>query len=268
MLSLGKALANYIPLIDSEQIVTKVYGPQGLVELDSPTKASLIKCYGCGGSLGYLNIHWNAWCCQNETCWGPLPKKEENGKKVIDLEKGINLADHGVQGEDYLPATIDGSSQLHQRKSQAKKWAHSPKGFLIFAGSSGRGKTYFACAMLKEAVLKGWRNSFFISITDLNTFYLEAMRIEGNLGNLVTKYAEKDLLILDELGINTPTDNLLNCLYNIINKRSVNKKGTIVTTNMTSASMIQRFGEPITSRLLEGEVYKFEGSDKRLKKAF
>src|SRR5699024_1030370 len=69
---------------------------------------------------------------------------------------------------------------------------------VIFAGFTGSGKTYCACALGKEACKLGIRTKY-IRLPDLLVERDEATLVPKGLSKLLNKYANFDLLILDEL---------------------------------------------------------------------
>ena len=77
-----------------------------------------------------------------------------------------------------------------------------------------------------------------------------------------------DLLILDDLGTEMTTAFVQSALYQIINTRLMEKKSTIISTNLTPEKLEQRYSAQIASRI-EGEyqLLPFVGEDiRKLKK--
>lgn len=73
-----------------------------------------------------------------------------------------------------------------------------------------------------------------------------------------------DLLILDDLGTEMLTAFVQSALYQIINGRLLEKKSTIISTNLMPEALGQRYSEQIASRV-EGEyqLLPFVGEDIR-----
>lgn len=76
-----------------------------------------------------------------------------------------------------------------------------------------------------------------------------------------------DLLILDDLGTEMVTTFVQSALYQIINGRLLEKKSTIVSTNLMPEAIAQRYSGQIASRI-EGEyqLLPFVGEDIRVLK--
>ena len=77
-----------------------------------------------------------------------------------------------------------------------------------------------------------------------------------------------DLLILDDLGTEMTTAFVQSALYQIINTRLMEKKSTILSTNLMPGEIARRYSSQIASRI-EGEyqLLPFFGEDiRKLKK--
>ena len=77
-----------------------------------------------------------------------------------------------------------------------------------------------------------------------------------------------DLLILDDLGSEMTTAFVHSALYQIVNTRLMERRSTIISTNLTPGELARRYTPQIASRI-EGEytLLPFAGEDiRRLKK--
>ena len=84
---------------------------------------------------------------------------------------------------------------------------------------------------------------------------------------MYNKIFEVDLLIIDDLGTETMTNNKYTELFNIINTRLLSNKKIIISTNLKLNELFSRYDERIISRLIgEFKICKFVGEDIRLKK--
>ena len=76
-----------------------------------------------------------------------------------------------------------------------------------------------------------------------------------------------DLLIIDDLGTETMTNNKFTELFNIINTRLLKNKKILISTNLTLKELFERYDERLMSRIIgEFTICKFVGDDIRLKK--
>ena len=77
-----------------------------------------------------------------------------------------------------------------------------------------------------------------------------------------------DLLILDDLGTEFNSNFLITTLYSLLNNRLGAKLPTIVTTNVTDGSLLEKlYTEKISSRLSSFVPCRFLGEDIRTKLA-
>ncbi len=102
---------------------------------------------------------------------------------------------------------------------------------LLFCGTVGSGKTYFACcianALIEEYMIRVKIRNFAQIINDLQKsgFDLDKNEYIESLTNV-------SVLILDDLGIERDTSYAKEQVYNIVNSRYLKQKPTIFTTNL------------------------------------
>ena len=76
-----------------------------------------------------------------------------------------------------------------------------------------------------------------------------------------------DLLVIDDLGTEMVTTFTKSALYNLINTRLLNKKPTIINTNLSMKEIEEIYSPRITSRLVGNyNANKFVGFDIRQQK--
>lgn len=246
--------------VPPSQIIEHVMHRGMQVKLPRALPAFEVRCYTCGGAQGFFIPHLSTWSCKNRECIfinsGLFEKQPIQEKKVLPITK------FGVP-ESLSEAKLSICNQSFEILGFLNKFAKDPQGFVLFAGQSGRGKTFAACATLHEYAQTG-SNARFINVADLYVTWLECKRIQDNELNLLDKFCDVDFLVLDDMGTRTPTESFLDVLYILIDRRNRRKCGTIITTNLTSALMREKFGDAIFSRIAEGaKIFKFEGEDRR-----
>ena len=153
------------------------------------------------------------------------------------------------------------------------EYAHSfgkkPSNLLLF-GAPGLGKTHLSAAIAREVSGSGYSvvydtASHVFSLFENQKFSRDADEADETD---VARILQCDLLILDDLGTEMTTAFVQSALYTIINTRLMEKKSTIISTNLSPEKIAQRYSPQVASRL-EGEyqILPFAGEDiRKLKK--
>lgn len=133
---------------------------------------------------------------------------------------------------------------------------------IILIGNAGTGKTHLASAIANSLMneLIPVKFGTFINLLDN---LKKAFRTDKDI---VSSLTEIPVLIIDDLGKEKYTDWASQILFQVIDQRYNNELPTIITTNLSVEELKERFGEPITSRLMEmcygialnGENYRYE----------
>ena len=95
---------------------------------------------------------------------------------------------------------------------------------LFITGATGCGKTYMACAFGMEAC-KQYFNAKYVRLPDL-LIDLEIARSEGNYKNVMAKYANPVVLILDEWLLLKPSETEQRDIFELLHRRR--KKSTTI----------------------------------------
>jgi DNA replication protein DnaC len=204
--------------------------------------------------------------------WIPLPGE---GLRVEpcdcqgDLRKQQRLASASIP-KRYAHCTLDTfrekSTVLKNAKRRVQElvdlWPNTPEGKgLLLMGGCGVGKTHLAVAALVEIIQSGKPGRMiFSNFQDL----IQEIQASFDPDTATTKaeimrpILEADLLVLDELGSQKPTQFVQDILYYVINTRYNEERTTIFTTNYLEAtadakdeSLEQRIGVRLRSRLAE-----------------
>ena len=143
------------------------------------------------------------------------------------------------------------AASLELAYNQAKQFAQTHPGWILFRGTYGCGKTHLAAAIANFAVQHGIK-TLFITVPDL----LDSLRFSYNSAS-ETSFEERfeqirrsPLLILDDFGTQNATAWAQEKLFQIINYRYINKMPLVVTTNLDLDQIEGR----IRSRLEDPEL--------------
>lgn len=137
---------------------------------------------------------------------------------------------------------------------------------LLFYGATGQGKTFMINCIAKELLNRN------ISVVYQTAFticeVIEDYKFRRNSTNDI-KYKQlfdAELLIIDDLGIEMATTVTNSGIFNIINKRIISGKKTIISTNLEPEELTNIYTDRVTSRVFQRFYQlKFFGEDLRLR---
>ena len=197
-----------------------------------------------------------------------------------DLSRMLDLGSQSFDtfDLDWYPERYDANFGCSPRQSMetvyeicagyAHRFGRKPANLLLF-GAPGLGKTHLSAAIAREVSEKGFSVVYDTAAQVFQRFEQQKFgREDEDAAADVERILSCDLLILDDLGTEMTTAFVQSALYQIINTRLMEKKSTIISTNLSPEQLAQRYSAQIASRV-EGEyqLLPFVGSDiRRLKR--
>ena len=174
---------------------------------------------------------------------------------------------------DYYKSDPRAFQQMENILTACKDYAarfRSNSSSLLFRGPTGLGKTHLSLAIAGKAIEKGYgvvygsAQSFAVA--------LERERFDrggpDSPGDTNSQLVSCDLLILDDLGTEFPSQYVNAALYNIVNTRMLAGKPTIISTNLSMQELEQRYSQRFASRLAGYYgMLEFLGTDVRFLRA-
>jgi len=140
---------------------------------------------------------------------------------------------------------------------------------LLLFGAPGLGKTHISAAIARDVSEKGYSVVYDTASHVFERFEAQKFgREDEDAAADVERILNCDLLILDDLGTEMTTAFVQSALYTIINTRLMEKRPTIISTNLSPEKLAQRYSPQVASRI-EGEyqLLPFVGEDiRKLKK--
>jgi DNA replication protein DnaC len=222
-------------------------------------------CTRCNGS-GWIPTAADSLRVEACTCQGDLRRRTRIGAANIPRRyyhcRIANFHDRGA------------GSLIAARKavqSFVDEWPLQLDGVgLLLMGGCGVGKTHLAVAALLEIIhCDKPGKMLFCNFQDLIQDIQASFDSDEvpKKADLLRPLIETDLLVLDELGSQKPTNFVMDILYHLINSRYNEERVTIFTTNF-GEDLQERIGERLRSRLYEmTEEVRFSGvTDFRVKK--
>lgn len=123
-------------------------------------------------------------------------------------------------------------------------------GGIYLCGAQGAGKTWMACRVAKGWLYRGMGDARFVSSVKLLSEIGSTYGGDGSEEQVFAKYAKCDLLIVDDLGKEVPSQWSMSKLFELFDDRYANKRPTIVTTQFDLTSLARRMskgGDPETA---------------------
>ena len=139
---------------------------------------------------------------------------------------------------------------------------------LLFTGRTGLGKTHLSLAIANQVAQSGAAVAY-ASAQDLVDRAERAKfgRDAGGDAEFVQGALTCDLLILDDLGTEFANQMAAATLFQVINTRLLERRSTIISTNLSLNELNERYSERLASRILcSYTTVPFAGNDVRMQK--
>ena len=232
--------------------------PDGYLD-DSPV------CGLCGGT-GYVG---SRMCeCLRELC-RQEQKRELNALLPTGRERFESFSLE-VYPDRFYPELGSSARTLMQKNlNYCKKYAlefQPGARSLLFSGATGLGKTFLSACIARQVAENG-HSVVYATAGKLFSDY-EAVKFERVEPESLRDYRDCELLIVDDLGTEMTTEFVKAALYEVVNSRLLERKATVISTNLNEQDLEARYGGQIASRLLGSyRVLYFLGDDiRRLRK--
>jgi len=198
-------------------------------------------------------LFWQRHDAANEDQRRQYQRQHDAAVRKAQLDK--LLSQSGLT-DRYSGRTLEGFRVDGMDQSIAKAFAKA-RGFveafdkalaagkgLNFSGPYGTGKTHLAAGIALE-LCKRMKPVIMLSMIDMlarirDTFDDRTQESEARLMAVLTSV---DLLVIDDLGKEAPSEWTLEKLYQVINARYERKRPVIITTNYTDQELINRLAK-------------------------
>lgn len=173
---------------------------------------------------------------------------------------------------DYYRTSPEHLARMTAVFDHVKKYAETftlGSGNMLLVGGTGLGKTHLSIAMAKTVIERGYDVVYTPATAMLSDFEFQRFgnSTSGTVAEDTSRYFNCELLIIDDLGTEINNQFTTNCLYNIINARLNSGLPTVISTNLVSNELRNRYWDRITSRIFgEYKIMAFLGKDIRMQK--
>ena len=228
------------------------------------------RCKKCRDT-GYVGEPVRDMCdCLRTAFYARLYQRVGLGEKAEQTFERFDLSvfpDKPVEGKPFTQR-----QEMDMICRQCREWADrypaADTSDMLLIGQSGLGKTYLMHAMAKRLLDRGLNVLMmsayrFLDVARKAYFSGQSNELDGLMAS--------DVLLLDDLGSEPLMENItIVQLFNLINERQVNGRGTVISTNLTVKELRERYTERIASRLLDPRqctLVQFSGDDVRRRRA-
>ena len=252
-----------------------------LLELETPEqpqKPSSLECEGGCGKLiepefvpaaiflSSLIKGTNEWHYPDLTCWDCKTRVWEE-KKVLDKKETIKSY---ISGANIPKRFVDAEiSDINGKCLEALRGHIEDyllrKNNLFIHGACGVGKTFPAVALLKEFIRRNGYRGRFKSVPSLCDELRVGIRNHTS-EDILEELMNYRALVLDDLGVERPTEYVIERLYLFFNYWYENMQtGLIITSNRLLDDIGQRLDDRISSRIFSMcAIVEITGKDRRI----
>ena len=227
------------------------------------------RCPLCG-DRGYVGTK----PCQ---CLMTLYREEQRKElsRLLDLQ-GESFDAFQLRYYDDRPDPVTGRSPRSHMEMVLRFCRSYAQGFgpdsgnLFLTGAPGLGKTFLSACIASVVSEKGFSVVYDTAVNVVSYFEEARFARRGQQEEAegdVRRCLRCDLLILDDLGTEMSTSFSVSAIYELLNTRLREKRGTVVSSNLSAEEIARRYSPQIASRLAGNyDELKFYGTDIRLQK--
>jgi DNA replication protein DnaC len=166
-----------------------------------------------------------------------------DNRRLKRLLKDAELRIPSACMEDVKATPARGLEKAMVRQLGSCAWIGEHLNVLI-TGATGVGKSYLASALGQAACRKGLR----VMSRRMPRLFdeLALARVDGSYAHVLSRLAKAELLILDDLGLGTPTESQRNDLLEVLEDR-YGRASTVVTSQLEQKKWHEWIGEPTTA---------------------
>lgn len=183
-------------------------------------------------------------------------------RELIRRENFSTLSEEWYQGEDL--ARFRGAVQASRRFTNNFGQDYEN---LYFYGTVGTGKSFLSICIADQILTRGYSVLYFsaASLFDRISAGLFGSRDREDYRSFTRDLYGCDLLIIDDLGTEFTNSFVSSQLFACLNERHLNRKSTIISTNLSLEELRDRYSDRIFSRITcNYTVCKLTGPDIRI----
>ena len=192
-----------------------------------------------------------------------IPKRFQG--KTFD---NYQLSKDNAKQEEVFNRIVAFSEEFKPSSEESKPSQEHSGRCIVMIGDTGTGKSHLACAVASLVIKEYGGTARFTSVSEINRLVRESKGYNAKYSEteVIEAFGNYDLLIVDEVGIQSGSDAESRALFDVFNARYQNMKSTIVISNLNQAQVREALGQRIFDRLKEGggEVLVFHWGSHRV----
>jgi DNA replication protein DnaC len=137
-----------------------------------------------------------------------------------------------------------------------------------FYGNSGLGKTFMCSCIAKQLLDSAYSVIYMTAYNLASLLEKNRFRYDNNedTDEAVEMLFDADLLIIDDLGTESPNSVTASEIFNVINNRLIKRKSTVISSNLEPSELAMLYSDRVVSRIMGNyTLHHFYGSDIRMK---
>lgn len=163
----------------------------------------------------------------------------------------------GCEFGNYRAVNASAAENLSLMKQYAAAWPQMLANgtSLILSGKPGTGKNHLVIGLAKDIIRNHHSTVLLTSVMRIvravrRTWSKDSASSEEDV---IAYYTSRDLLVIDEVGIQYGSDSEMITLFDIMNTRYERMLPTILISNLAPAEISDAIGERLTDRMVEGD---------------
>ena len=172
-------------------------------------------------------------------------------------------------GKEKLSPRENIENVLSASRSFIENFDFHPGQNLLIYGNAGVGKTFLSNCIAGELLTRGKSVIYLTAYQFFDQLADYTFRRGTDNAQTLPAFLHCDLLIIDDLGTELNNSFINSQLFLCINERILNKKSTIISTNLSLEQISRSYTERVFSRIIQSyTLLHIYGEDIRIKKAF